>query len=98
MPPIYIYHKQREQSKHSVLPPVILTVPLGNKIAPLTSSKKQVALQQILDTDSTSAVVVFLFLAGQWFTEAILNGPNFHQKLTLVAPTIGYSVSFCVLC
>jgi len=27
-----------------------------------------------------SAVVVFLFLAGLWFTEAIINGPNFHPK------------------
>jgi len=45
-----------------------------------------------------SAVVVFLFLAGLWFTEAIINGPNFHPKLTLVAPAIGYSVSCCVSC
>jgi len=30
-----------------------------------------------------SAVVVFLFLAGLWFTVAIVNGPNFHPKLTL---------------
>jgi len=37
-----------------------------------------------------SAVVVFLFLAGLWFTESIKIGPNFHQKLTLAAPTIGY--------
>jgi len=45
-----------------------------------------------------SAVVVFLFLAGLWFTEAIINGPNFYPKLTLAAPTIGYSVSCCVSC
>jgi len=45
-----------------------------------------------------SAVVVFLFLAGLWFTGAIINGPNFHPKLTLAAPTIGYSVSCCVSC
>jgi len=38
-----------------------------------------------------SAVVVFLFMAGLWFTEAIINGPNSHTKLTLAAPTIGYS-------
>jgi len=44
----------------------------------------------------TSAVVIFLFLAGLWFTEAIINGPNFHPKLTLAAPTICYSVSSCV--
>jgi len=25
-----------------------------------------------------SAVVVFLFMAGLWFTGAIINGPNFH--------------------
>jgi len=37
-----------------------------------------------------SAVVVFLFLAGLWFTGAIINGQNFHPKLTLAAPTIGY--------
>jgi len=37
-----------------------------------------------------SAVVVFLFLAGLWFTGAIINGPNSHPKLTLAAPTIGY--------
>jgi len=37
-----------------------------------------------------SAVVVFLFLAGLWFTGAIINGPNFHPKLSLAAPTIGY--------
>jgi len=43
--------------------------------------------------DLLSAVVVFLFLAGLWFTEANINGPNFHPKLTLAAPTIGYSVS-----
>jgi len=48
--------------------------------------------------DVHSAVVVFLFLAGLWFTEAIINGPNFHPKLTLAAPTIGYSVSYCVSC
>jgi len=45
-----------------------------------------------------SAVVVFLFLAGLWFTKAIINGSNFHPKLTLAAPTIGYSVSCCVSC
>jgi len=32
-----------------------------------------------------SAVVVCLFLAGLWFTEAIINGPNFDPKLTLAA-------------
>jgi len=37
-----------------------------------------------------SAVVVFLFLAGLWFTGAIINGPNSHPKLTLAAPTISY--------
>jgi len=37
-----------------------------------------------------SAVVVFLFLVGLWFTGAIINGPNFHPMLTLAAPTIGY--------
>jgi len=42
-----------------------------------------------------SALVVFLFLAGLWFTEAIINGPNFHPKLTLSAQTIG---SCCVSC
>jgi len=41
----------------------------------------------------SSAVVVFLFLAGLWFTEANINGPNFHPQLTWAAPTIGYSVS-----
>jgi len=47
----------------------------------------------------TSAVVVFLFLAGPCFTGAIINSPNFHPKLTLAAPTIiGYSVSCCVSC
>jgi len=46
----------------------------------------------------SSAVVVFLFLAGLWFTEANINSPNFHPKLTLAAPTIGYSVSLCVSC
>jgi len=40
-----------------------------------------------------SAVVVFLFLAGLRFTGAITIGPNFHPKLTLAAPTIGYSVA-----
>jgi len=45
-----------------------------------------------------SAVVVFLFLAGLWFTEANINGPSFQPKLTLAAPTIGYSVSWCVSC
>jgi len=45
-----------------------------------------------------SAVVVFLFLAGLWFTEAIINGPNFHPKLTLGAPTTGYSVSCYISC
>jgi len=45
-----------------------------------------------------SALVVFLFLAGLWFTGAPINGPNFHPKLTLGAPTIGYSVSCCVSC
>jgi len=45
-----------------------------------------------------SAVVVFLFLTGLWFTEANINGPNFHPKLTLAAPTIGYSVSCCASC
>jgi len=39
---------------------------------------------------TASAVVVLLFLAGLWFTGAIINGPNFYQKLTLEAPTIGY--------
>jgi len=39
---------------------------------------------------TTSAVVVFLLLAGLWFTGAIINAPNFHPKLTLAAPTIGY--------
>jgi len=39
---------------------------------------------------TASAVVVFWFLAGMWFTVAIINGPNFHPKLTLAAPTIGY--------
>jgi len=48
--------------------------------------------------DVVSVLVVFLFLAGLWFTEAIINGPNFHPKLTLVAPTIGYSVSCCISC
>jgi len=43
-----------------------------------------------------SAVVVFLFLAGLWITGANINGPNFHPKLTLAAPTIGYSVSCCI--
>jgi len=38
----------------------------------------------------SSAVVVFLFLAGLWFTGANMNGPNFHPKLTLAAQTIGY--------
>jgi len=47
---------------------------------------------------SSAAAVVFLFLAGLWFTEANINGPNFHPKLTLAAPTIGYSVSCCVSC
>jgi len=37
-----------------------------------------------------SAIVVVLFLAGLWFTGAIIHGPNFHRKLTLVAPTIAY--------
>jgi len=37
-----------------------------------------------------SAVVAFLFHAGLWFTGVIINGPNFHTKLTLAAPTIGY--------
>jgi len=46
----------------------------------------------------SSVVVVFLFLAGLWFTEAIIKGPNFHPKLTLAAPTIGGSVSCCVSC
>jgi len=32
---------------------------------------------------ASSAVVVFMFLAGLWFTEAIINGPNFHPTLTL---------------
>jgi len=44
----------------------------------------------ISESDSHAAVVVFLFLAGLWFTGAIINGPNFQPKLTLVAPTIGY--------
>jgi len=44
------------------------------------------------------AVVVFLFLAALWFTESIINGPNFHPKSTLAAPTIYYSVSCCVSC
>jgi len=39
------------------------------------------------------SVVVFLFLAGLWFTGGIINGPNFQPKLTLAAPTIGYSRS-----
>jgi len=38
--------------------------------------------------ETLSAVVVFLFLAGLWFTEAIINGPNFHPKWTFAAPTI----------
>jgi len=38
----------------------------------------------------TSAVVVFLFLAGLWFTRAIINGANFHLKLIFAPPTIGY--------
>jgi len=37
-----------------------------------------------------SAVVIFLFLAGLWSTGANTNSPNFHPKLTLAAPTIGY--------
>jgi len=57
-----------------------------------------------------SAVVVFLFLAGLWFIGAIINGPNFHPKLTLGGnynyklqllggnTTIGYSVSCCISC
>jgi len=48
-----------------------------------------------------SAVVVFLFMAGLWFTGAIINGPNFHPKLTLAAPTIyrpSIGVSCCVSC
>jgi len=45
-----------------------------------------------------STVVVFLFLAGLWFTGAIINGPHFHPKLTLAAPTIGYCVSCCISC
>jgi len=39
-----------------------------------------------------SAVVVFLFLAGLWFTGAIINGPNFHPKFNLAAPTIATGV------
>jgi len=35
-----------------------------------------------------SAVVVFLFLAGLWFTGDNKNGPNVHLQLTLAAPTI----------
>jgi len=45
-----------------------------------------------------SALVVFLFLAGLWFTGASINGPNFHPKWNLAAPTLGYSVSCCVSC
>jgi len=30
-----------------------------------------------------SAVVVFLFEGGQWFTGAIIIGPNFHPKFAL---------------
>jgi len=56
------------------------------------------ATTALVTTTVTSAVVVFLFLAGLWFTEAILNGPNFHPKLNLVAPTIGYSISCCFSC
>jgi len=54
-------------------------------------------MENLLYRPSYSAVVVFLFLAGLWFTGAGINGPNFHPKLTLAAPTIiGYSVSCCV--
>jgi len=35
-----------------------------------------------------------LILAGLWFTEAApINGPNFHPKLTLAAPSIGYTAA-----
>jgi len=43
-----------------------------------------------MEWDRNRAVVVFWVLAGLWFTEAIINGPNFHPKWTLAAPTIGY--------
>jgi len=36
----------------------------------------------------TRVVVVFLFWAGLWFRGANINGPNFHPKLNLAAPTI----------
>jgi len=55
-----------------------------NKINNLVNFSRE---RQFLIT--ISAAVVFLFLAGLWFTEAIINGPNFHPKLTLAAPTIG---------
>jgi len=40
-----------------------------------------------------SAVVVFLFLAGLWFSEAVINGPNFHPKSTLAAPPLAATAS-----
>jgi len=36
-----------------------------------------------------SIIVVFLFLAGLWFTGAIINGPNFPPWLLLEVSTIG---------
>jgi len=43
-----------------------------------------------LRTGVASAAVVFFFLAGLSFTGAIINGPNFHSKFALEAPTIDY--------
>jgi len=40
------------------------------------------------DNATPSAVVVFLFLAGLWFTGAIINGPNFLPQFALTAQTI----------
>jgi len=35
----------------------------------------------------SSAVAVLLFLAGLWFTRAIINGPNFLPKVDFGGPS-----------
>jgi len=46
-------------------------------------TKGQLWTKDNLTLPLPSAVFVFLFLAGLWFTEAIISSPNFHPKLTL---------------
>jgi len=40
-----------------------------------------------------STVVVFLFLAGLWFTGANINGPNFHPKFAFGGPNYSLQAS-----